>query len=118
MAWPVPRVGGLAGGGVRDGGAGEGEDAVVVQQGFQAILLQIDLRACVQSVCAARGAEDIAQSVDVISRKRAADGVGLREEAGDADPVASDGTPCTLMSEPYAASDLAGLLMRPASIRV
>ncbi len=29
----------------------------------------------------------------------------------------SDGVPCTLMSEPKAASDSAGLLMRPASMR-
>ncbi len=50
-----------------NGGAGKGEDAVVVQQRLQAVLLQIDLSADVDRVPATGGAEDIAQAVDVVA---------------------------------------------------
>ena len=79
------RISGLAGCGAGNGSTGESKDAVVVQQGLQAVLLQVKLRAGVDGVRAARGAEDIAHAVEVIAGERTADRVPQREEAGNAD---------------------------------
>jgi hypothetical protein len=73
-------VGGLTGDGVGNGCTGEGEDAVVIQQRLQAVLLKVKLRAGIEGVRAARGAEYITNAIEAIARQRSTDGVSQGEE--------------------------------------